>query len=178
MARHNYYTDCHKGKYTVIHPEKYMPNAPAPYFKSKWEEKIFFICDMNPQITMWAYEPPPISIPYMSPRYMRMSIYRPDVYLECIPNGSDKIQRWLIEIKPLSYSVAPKAPTPPKAGSDPKAYERYQKRKASYDQKVMDVMVNYAKWEAAVEWCKRHNVNWFIANEKNMGHLFDASVTL
>jgi len=39
-------------------------------------------------------------------------------------------------------------------------------------------MVNYAKWEAAVEWCKRHNVNWFIANEKNMGHLFDASVTL
>lgn len=177
VGRKNYYTDCHKGRYNLVHPEKYMQNAPQPYYKSKWEQKMFCICDLNPNITFWGYEPPPISIPYMSPRYNRMSIYKPDIYLECMPAGADKAQRWLIEIKPSSYSSLPKVPQPPKS-DDPKAAERYMKRKATYEQKVMDVMVNTAKWEAAVQWCERYGVHWFVANEKNMGHLFDASVTI
>ncbi len=178
MARHNYYTDCHKGKYTLIHPEKYMPNHPAPYYKSDWERKFFFVCDMNPNITFWAYEPKIFEIPYMSPKYGRVSIYHPDIYLECNLEGQPRKSRWLIEVKPTSYSIQPKMPQPPKPGSDAKAFEKYQKRKANYDQKVMDVIVNLAKWEAAAEWCKRHGVNWFIANEKNTGKLFDASTII
>jgi hypothetical protein len=178
MARHNYYTDCHKGKYTLIHPEKYMPNHPAPYYKSDWERKFFFVCDMNPNITFWAYEPKIFEIPYMSPKYGRVSIYHPDIYLECNLEGQPRKSRWLIEVKPTSYSIQPKMPQPPKPGSDSKAFEKYQKRKANYDQKVMDVIVNLAKWEAAAEWCKRHGVNWFIANEKNTGKLFDSSTII
>lgn len=178
MAKHNYYTDCHKGRYTLIHPEKYMPNHPAPYYKSDWERKFFFVCDMNPNITFWAYEPKIFEIPYMSPKYGRVSIYHPDIYLECNLEGQPRKSRWLIEVKPTSYSIQPKIPQPPKPGSDSKAFEKYQKRKASYDQKVMDVIVNLAKWEAASEWCKRHGVNWFIANEKNTGKLFDSSTII
>lgn len=178
MARHNYYTDCHKDKYTLIHPEKYMPNHPAPYYKSDWERKFFFVCDMNPNITFWAYEPKIFEIPYMSPKYGRVSIYHPDIYLECNLEGQPRKSRWLIEVKPTSYSIQPKMPQPPKPGSDSKAFEKYQKRKANYDQKVMDVIVNLAKWEAAAEWCKRHGVNWFIANEKNTGKLFDSSTII
>lgn len=178
MARHNYYTDCHKGRYTLIHPEKYMPNHPAPYYKSDWERKFFFVCDMNPNITFWAYEPKIFEIPYMSPKYGRVSIYHPDIYLECNLEGQPRKSRWLIEVKPTSYSIQPKIPQPPKPGSDSKAFEKYQKRKANYDQKVMDVIVNLAKWEAAAEWCKRHGVNWFIANEKNTGKLFDSSTII
>jgi hypothetical protein len=154
-----------------------MPNHPAPYYKSDWERKFFFVCDMNPNITFWAYEPKIFEIPYMSPKYGRVSIYHPDIYLECNLDGQKK-SRWLIEVKPTSYSIQPKVPQPPPSGADAKAYERYQKRKASYDQKVMDVVVNLAKWEAASEWCKRHGVNWFIANEKNTGKLFDASTVI
>lgn len=178
MARHNYYTDCHKGRYTLIHPEKYMPNHPAPYYKSDWERKLFFVCDMNPNITFWAYEPKIFEIPYMSPKYGRVSIYHPDIYLECNLEGQPRKSRWLIEVKPTSYSIQPKMPQPPKPGADSKAFEKYQKRKANYDQKVMDVIVNLAKWEAAAEWCKRHGVNWFIANEKNTGKLFDSSTII
>lgn len=178
MAKHNYYTDCQKGRYDLIHPEKYMPNIPIPYYKSSWERKLFIVCDTNPHITFWAYEPKIFEIPYMSPRYNRISIYHPDIYLECVPEGTTTTERWLIEIKPTSYSVQPKVPKPPKSGSDPKAYERYTKRKANYDQKVMDVIVNLAKWEAASEWCARHNVHWFIANEKNTGKLFDSSTII
>lgn len=178
MAKHNYYTDCHKGKYTLIHPEKYMPNLPPPYYKSKWEQKFFMVCDLNPRITFWAYEPKVFEIPYMSPRYNRVSIYHPDIYLEILPEGATRVVRWLIEVKPTSYAVAPKVPQPPKSGSSAAAYERYNKRKASYDQKVMDVMVNLAKWEAASEWCRQHNVNWFIINEKNTGKLFDSKTVI
>ena len=42
----------------------------------------------------------------------------------------------------------------------------------------MDVMVNLAKWEAASEWCRQHNVNWFIVNEKNTGKLFDSKTVI
>jgi hypothetical protein len=155
-----------------------MPNHPAPYYKSDWERKFFFVCDMNPNITFWAYEPKIFEIPYMSPKYGRVSIYHPDIYLECNLEGQPRKSRWLIEVKPTSYSIQPKMPQPPKPGSDSKAFEKYQKRKANYDQKVMDVIVNLAKWEAAAEWCKRHGVNWFIANEKNTGKLFDASTII
>jgi hypothetical protein len=155
-----------------------MPNHPAPYYKSDWERKFFFVCDMNPNITFWAYEPKIFEIPYMSPKYGRVSIYHPDIYLECNLEGQAHKSRWLIEVKPTSYSIQPKMPQPPKPGADSKAFEKYQKRKANYDQKVMDVIVNLAKWEAASEWCKRHGVNWFIANEKNTGKLFDASTVI
>jgi hypothetical protein len=155
-----------------------MPNHPAPYYKSDWERKFFFVCDMNPNITFWAYEPKIFEIPYMSPKYGRVSIYHPDIYLECNLEGQPRKSRWLIEVKPTSYSIQPKMPQPPKPGSDSKAFEKYQKRKANYDQKVMDVIVNLAKWEAAAEWCKRHGVNWFIASEKNTGKLFDSSTII
>lgn len=167
----NYYNDCHKGEYTLLNPDKYMENIAPPVFKSSWEQKIFYICDVNPFITKWGYEP--FDIAYMSPVYMKMSLYKPDVYLECkYPDG--KTAKYLIEIKPTSYSILPKAPKPlPKGCTDPKKIESYNKRKMSFDRKNMDVMVNYAKWEAAAQWCKTNGVNWFIANEKNMQGLFD-----
>jgi hypothetical protein len=178
MARHNYYTDCNKGRYNLIHPEKYMPNLPMPYYKSAWERKFFVVCDTNPRITFWAYEPTVFKIPYMSPRYGRVSIYNPDIYLEILPEGAEHVQRWLIEVKPTSYSVQPKMPQPPKPGSSADAFERYKKRKANYDQKVLDVIVNLAKWEAASQWCHDHGVHWFVANEKNTGRLFDSATVI
>lgn len=168
---HSYYTDCNKGEYVLMHPEKYMPNVPPPVYKSTWERNFFVACDMNPFVTLWAYEPPQISIAYMSPVYMKQAIYKPDVYLECqYPDGQKG--RYLVEIKPVAYSVLPKAPTPPAANADKKKWDNYNKRKASYERKSKDVLVNYAKWDAAANWCKLHGVNWFLATEANMGPLF------
>lgn len=155
-----------------------MPNLPMPYYKSAWERKFFVVCDTNPRITFWAYEPTVFKIPYMSPRYGRVSIYNPDIYLEILPEGAEHVQRWLIEVKPTSYSVQPKMPQPPKPGSSADAFERYKKRKANYDQKVLDVIVNLAKWEAASQWCHDHGVHWFVANEKNTGRLFDSATVI
>ena len=183
---HNYYKDCHKGTYTLLHPEKYMQNAPPPQFKSEWEEKMFVLCDVHPLITFWAYEPPTISIAYMTPKYQKLSIYKPDLYVEVTNERKDEttgetvkdVSRYLIEIKPTTYSVVPKRPNPPPNTADEKAWERYRKRKVSFEVKMMDVLVNHAKWAAAEAWCQRMGVNWFIANEKNMGKLFNYNIRL
>ena len=66
----------------------------------------------------------------------------------------------------------------PSNQADDAAWARYRKRKVSFEAKLMDVMVNHAKWSAAEEWCRLRGVNWFIANEKNMGRLFHYDVRL
>lgn len=172
----NYYTDCHSGHYTLINPGKYLPDLPPPVFKSSWEEKICIACDVNDFITRWGYEP--FEISYYSPLYMKQSIYIPDVYVECrYANGVE--QRYLLEIKPVAYSVLPKEPKAPGPNvKDTRRWDNYRKKKAAFDRKTMDVMVNYAKWEAAEQWCKAHNINWLILNEKNMHGLFDSKTVI
>lgn len=172
----NYYTDCHKGKYTLMNPGKYMENLPQPEFKSAWEEKIFVACDVNPFITRWGYEP--FTIAYHNPLYMKQSLYKPDVYVECM-YADGHSEKYLIEIKPTSYSILPEPPKPPGPNvTDPKRLANYKKRKAAYDRKSMDVMVNYAKWEAAEKWCKMNGINWLILNEKNVHGLFSTSTII
>ena len=71
-------------------------------YKSSWEMEFFKVCDGNPLVTKWAYEP--FDISYYSPALMKQSLYRPDVYLEiCYTDG--RTEKWLIEIKPVAYSV-------------------------------------------------------------------------
>lgn len=175
-SQHNYYTDCKKGEYKLRNPQKYMPDIDPPVFKSSWEEKFFILCDVNPFVTLWGYEP--FGISYYSPLYMRQSIYKPDIYLEC-KYQDGFVDRYLIEIKPDSYATIAKPPTPPKGGlTDPKKMARFQKKMAAFDRKNMDVLVNQAKWEAAMLWCKAQGVNWLVATEANMGDLFKQSTII
>ena len=55
---------------------------------------------------------------------------------------------------------------------------RFQKKMAAFDRKNMDVLVNQAKWEAAMLWCKAQGVNWLVATEANMGDLFKQSTII
>ena len=175
--RKSYYTDCEKGKYHLINPAKYMVEGTVDVtYKSSWERKFFTLCDGNAFVTRWGYEM--IDIPYSSPVYLKQSLYKPDIYLECrYADGHE--EKWLIEIKPVYYSVVPKVPKPPPPTChDEKKWESYRKRQASYERKSADIATNFAKWGAAEAWCKRHQVNWFIANEKNTRGLFGAAISV
>lgn len=169
--RKSYYTDCKSGKYHLVNPGKYMVEGTTEVvYKSGWERDFFPVCDGNEFVTRWGYEP--FEIPYTSPVYMKQSLYRPDIYLECrYADGHE--EKWLIEIKPSTYAAVPKPPKPPPAGcNDQSKWEKFEKRKAAYERKAADIAINYAKWAAAEAWCKRHQVNWFIATEENTRGLF------
>lgn len=196
--RKSYYNDCKKGVYHVLNPDKYMlaPGIPVKKtkvvlpdgteterldisvnYKSDWERRFCVLCDGNERVIKWAYEP--FDIPYSSPALMKQSLYRPDIYLEIVYDDDGHVEKWLIEIKPVAYSVVPEPPKPPPPGcTDPKKLASYQKRMAAYQRKSLDVATNYAKWAAAEAWCKRHQVNWMIFNEQNTRGLFKASVSV
>lgn len=172
MSRKSYYTGCHSDKYVLANPDKYMESLPEPVYKSDWERKIFAFCDYNPFVTRWGYEP--FAISYFSPVKQRMSIYKPDIYVECQYNDGTK-EKWLMEIKPVAYSVMPKAPKAVQEGATAKQILNFQKRDLAYQRKSMDVITNYAKWEAAEKWCQNHGVNWIVLNESNTLGLFKSN---
>ncbi len=195
--KHSYYSDCRKGSYHVINPDKYMrlpdtkvtmvrrtmpdgTEAEVPdivvNYKSDWERRFCVLCDGNERVLKWAYEP--FDIPYSSPVYMKQSLYKPDIYLE-IAYDDGHVEKWLVEIKPVAYSVVPVPPKPlPQGCQDQKKIASYQRRMATYQRKSLDVATNYAKWAAAEAWCKRHSVNWMIFNEENTRGLFKGSVSV
>lgn len=152
--------------------KEYVSMMAIPEYKSDWERKMFVLCDTNTFVARWCYEP--FTIAYHSPLYMKQSLYKPDIYLECRYDDGH-MEKFLIEVKPTTYSVLPKAPKAlPEGCTDQKKINSYNKKKESFNRKSMDVMVNYAKWQAAEEWCRNNGINWFIANEKNTLGLFDA----
>lgn len=175
--RKSYYNDCKRGKYHIMNPGKYMQEGVTEVeYKSDWERRFCVLCDGNENVTKWAYEP--FDIPYSSPILMKQSLYRPDIYLE-IKYDDGHLERWLIEIKPVAYSVVPSPPRPlPPGCQDPKKIASFQKRMAAYQRKSLDVATNFAKWEAAEEWCRRHQVNWMIFNEQNTRGLFKGSISV
>lgn len=152
-------------KYCLLNPEKYMENLPAPVCKSSWEERVFEAMDGNAFITKWGYEP--FDIYYMSPKYQKMSIYKPDIYCECKSQESDKPARWLIEIKPHKFSVMPESPPTIVESATPSQVKRHSKKMARYYAQCEEVMVNQAKWSAARNWCSDRGVNWLVLTEKN-----------
>ena len=164
----NYKTDTHKGYYEIINKAKYYPSGKVPIYKSGWELEVFHGLDINPNVLAWGYEPMPIY--YYSPKYMRYTDYWPDIICHIRMDGGTE-RKYMIEIKPASMTVMPKKPNPP-SGGDPNAWRKYQKAMATYGSKVMDFMVNTAKWEAAQVWCAKNNVFWKVLNEKNTVTLF------
>lgn len=164
----NYKTDTNKGYYEIINKEKYYPSGKAPIFKSTWEAQVFRGLDINANVLAWGYEP--LEIYYYSPKYLRYTVYYPDILCHIRMEGGAE-RKYLIEIKPAKFTVMPKKPVPP-TSNDAKKWERYRKGLASFQYNMKDYMVNMAKWEAAQVWCSKNNVIWKILNEKNTVSLF------
>lgn len=84
-----------KGKYTLLHPEKYIGNPKKIIFRSMWERKFMLYCDKTPEVLEWSSEE--IAIPY---RYKdKDRNYYPDFYIKFITEN-DTVEESVIEIKP------------------------------------------------------------------------------
>ena len=167
----NYTKDTCKGRYKLIFPEKYIGNRP-PNYKSKWEKKVFYALDVNPNVIKWGYEC--IEIYYHHPVYNKHTVYYPDIFCH-IKNDNGKIQQILVEIKPAKMCVIPKPVTLPK-NKTLKAMQTYKKSLQRHKSASIEFAINSAKWEAAQKWCIRHNVKWIVSNEKNTGLFYTSKI--
>ena len=84
-----------KGKYTLLHPEKYVGNPKKIVCRSMWERKFMLYCDKTPEVLEWSSEE--IAIPYHYKDKDRN--YYPDFYIKFINENND-VEEAIIEIKP------------------------------------------------------------------------------
>lgn len=133
-----------KGKFKPKNPDKYIGKK-VPTYRSSWELAMFSFCDNHPSVLQWASEA--IQIPYTNPLTGRQSIYVPDVLI-VFQDRNNKQRVELLEIKPKSQTTMEAA------------------GKNLGNQSA--VIVNYAKWQAAAQFCRFRNMTFRIVTEDNL----------
>lgn len=143
--RRNYY---HQGEYKVENKEKYYGKK-NPKFRSSWEERFCYWCDHNISIKKWGFEC--LDIKYFSPIDNKVHRYFPDFYVEVLDKDTQKIIKYLVEIKPHDQTIPPKVPK--------RKTKRYLVEAEMY-------IINQCKWEAARKMCATRDLIFEIVTEK------------
>lgn len=136
----------YSGRFVPKNPSKYLGDPTGIIYRSLWERRVMVYLDDNTTVLEWSSEE--IVIPYISPVDNRYHRYFPDFFVRT------KDGAMILEVKPLSQSVAPK-----------------QKKRVTkqYINEVMTYGVNQAKWNAAVEYCKDRGWKFKVITEKDLG---------
>jgi|TARA_E500000081_G_scaffold127018_1_gene134523 hypothetical protein len=140
----------YKGKYKPSYPKKYKGDPTNVIYRSLWERKFMVYCDKNENVLEWSSEE--IALPYKSPLDNRIHRYFPDFYIK-VKEGN-KIQKYLIEIKPKKQVREPKIQT---------------KKTKSYIYEVTEYAKNQAKWKSAQEFCEDRQWKFKIITEDELG---------
>ena len=131
------------GFYAMKNPAKYVGKN-NPKYRSGWEHSFMRFCDTNENVLQWASES--IQIPYRHPLTGKHTIYVPD-FLITYRDKNNQLKAEMIEIKAKKQSVL-------------------ESKQSARDRAV--VAVNYAKWDAAVKWCKRQGIMFRVVTEDDI----------
>lgn len=140
----------YKGKYKPSYPKKYKGDPTNVIYRSLWERKFMVYCDKNENILEWSSEE--IALPYKSPLDNRIHRYFPDFYIK-VKEGN-KIQKYLVEIKPKRQVSEPKVP---------------KRKTKGYIYEVKEYVKNQAKWKSAQEFCEDRQWKFKIMTEDDLG---------
>lgn len=139
-----------QGIFNPINPQKYV-GTQKPIYRSSFEVKFFKWCDRNDNVLSWSSES--IVIPYKNPVTNRVQRYFVDNYITL--KEGNKIQKYLVEIKPYCQTIPP-------------ILEGTRKRKRTLIYEKQRWIQNQAKWEAAKTWADKHNAKFIILTEKDL----------
>jgi hypothetical protein len=140
----------YKGKYKPSYPKKYKGDPTNIIYRSLWERKFMVYCDKNENVLEWSSEE--IALPYKSPLDNRIHRYFPDFYIK-VKEGN-KIQKYLVEIKPKKQVREPKVP---------------KRKTKGYIYEVKEYVKNQAKWKSAQEFCEDRQWKFKIMTEDDLG---------
>ena len=162
----------HQGVYIPKHPEKVVGGEIIA--RSSWEMAFARWCDASLSVIEWGSEV--CAIQYRNPAAVDLDAcrrvgaspldinnwpihnYYPDFYC-CMRSDEDldgtDVKKLLIEIKPLYQT---ERPIPPVAGAKLQELKRFNEATKTYLQ-------NIKKWEAAIEWCKLHDMEFKVFTE-------------
>lgn len=136
-----------QGFYTPRNPHKYVGDLNRIVYRSSYELEMHGFLDSNERVLRWSSEG--LIIPYIKPTDGRVHRYFPDYWVEYV-NKDGEILQEIIEVKPKSQTRAP----------------RGNSKYLLHEQKTW--AINNAKWAAAVEYCKKHNMKFRIITERSV----------
>jgi hypothetical protein len=135
-----------QGKFVLKNPKKYIGGR-TPTYRSSWEFHFMRMCDTNESITQWASEA--VRIPYRNPLSGKHTIYVPDFFLVYVDRtGKQHVE--LIEVKPANQAFGEKL--------------------GSSKVNKLHYVVNQAKWQAAIAYCKQKGMLFRIVTENDIFH--------
>jgi hypothetical protein len=141
----------YKNKFFPKNTSKYIGDSSNILCRSLWERKFCKYLDENKNILRWSFEN--IKIPYASPLDKQMHYYIPDFLLEK-KNKDNTISTIIVEIKPLKQT------------KQPILTESVSKR--TFSKNMQTYLINQAKWEAAKQFCKEHDIKFIVLTEKEL----------
>ena len=151
-----------QGRYICQNPDKYLVNLDTVYYRSSWEQKLYYYLDTNRYISRWSAES--IAIPYEINEKGTWSSHRyyPDAFCEILKQDGNT-QRVVIEIKPWNEFSSDKEEIlqPPK---EPK--NKTAKSLKNYEYALRTFQKNIIKWQAAKQFCERRGMEFFIMTPK------------
>lgn len=133
-----------QGNYTPKNPDKYVGKG-IPKYRSGWELTFMIFCDTNKSVLKWASES--LAIPYKNPVTGKNSNYIPDFFVLYENRLGRKIAE-IVEIKPKKQSLL--------------------ESKVANAKNTAVIAVNYAKWQAAGEYCKRNGLIFRVITEDDL----------
>ena len=132
-----------QGLFVPKNPAKLVGNS-SPTFRSSWELTVMNFLDTHPSVLQWASES--ISIPYVNPLTGEQRRYIPDfMVLYQDKNGQRRAE--IVEVKPMKEALMESA-------------------KNKRDQAV--ILINTAKWAAAMTWCKKNGMTFRVLTENDI----------
>jgi TnsA endonuclease N terminal len=129
--------------FVAKNPQKIIGNA-KPFYRSSWELAMMSFLDSHPSVIQWASES--VSIPYKNPLTGRQHTYIPD-FLVLYKDRGGKQHAELVEVKPKKEAMLENAKS---------------KRDKAF------LMVNQAKWQAAMVWCAKNGVTFRLITEDDL----------
>jgi hypothetical protein len=129
-----------QGEFIPKNPHKIVGNSKI-VFRSGWELRVMTLLDQHPNVINWASES--IAIPYRSPLDGKIHRYIPD-FLIVYNDKSGKQRAELVEVKPAKEAIAENA-------------------KSKRDKAAL--LLNTAKWAAAMSYCKKNGLSFRILTE-------------
>jgi len=151
-----------KGTFKPKHLEKYKGDPTNIVWRSWWEFTVMSRFDNNPNVIEWSSEE--VIIPYRTLLdeqyeiknklpYRRYHRYFVDFYVK-VKDRSGKVNKYLIEVKPLKETKAP---------------QRAEFRtEPSYQKAMRTWVINSAKWKAAREYCADRGMGFLIQTEEDI----------
>jgi len=152
----------YQGTYTPKYPEKCLNKGNIEY-RSSWEAKVCYLCDMSSNILKWGYEL--LKIPYTDIKG-KVRTYITDFIV--VLRSGDKIVKCVWEVKPQKQGPLLEAGKLNTKNKPQQPTRKTRKAMARYNYELKTYVNNTKKWNSLMVYCKSNGYVFEVISEQHI----------